>query len=87
MRTITTAGGKTYEVDFCGADAGYLWITLSGYAVSLADAVTEFSDDAETAEITHDWDGNDHVTYRGYTKLVQVALVTEGTQIVLMKGE
>lgn len=85
MRTITTVSGTVYRVAFCGASDGYLWITLSGFCGGIPAAAVAFDDPSDTAEIVHEWSGNDRETYTGYTRLVQVETVDEGVRVVLKK--
>lgn len=86
MRKITLADGTTYEVTRCGADSGYLWVTLAE-GIDFLTGVTIFGDAAKTIIITHDFDGNDHVIFEGYTILKQASVLEGGFSVVLQKEE
>lgn len=84
MRKITLADRTTYEVTRCGADSGYLWITLAE-SIDFLTGVTILGDAEKTSCITHDFDGNDHVIFEGYTILKQASVLEGGFSVVLQK--
>lgn len=84
MRTITLADGTVYEVTRCGADGGYLWLNLKD-DLSMVEAVQVFDDPTKTITITHDYDGNDHVIFEGYTKLSRLSDLGGIFEIVLQR--
>ena len=86
MRKITLADGTVYEVTECGAYGGKLWITLAE-SIDFLTGVTVFGDAAKTIIITHDFDGNDHVIFEGYTILKQASVLEGGFSVVLRKEE
>lgn len=86
MRTITLADGTVYEVTECGAYKGTLYITLTE-TLDFLTGVTIFGDAAKTIIITHDFDGNDHVIFEGYTTLKQASVLEGGFSVVLQKEE
>lgn len=84
MRKITLADGTSYEVTRCGASNGYLWITTTAELDFIA-GVTVFGNAEKTITITHDYDGNDHVIFEGYTILKQASVLEGGFTVVLEK--
>ena len=86
MRTITLADGTVFEVTECGAYGGKLWITLAE-AIDFLTGVTVFGDADKTITITHDFDGNDHVIFEGYTILKQASVLEGGFSVVLQKED
>lgn len=86
MRTITLADDSVYEVSRCGADGGYLWINLTS-PLDMVEAVNIFADPEKTATIVHDFDGNDHVIFEGYTKLSRISDLGGIFEVVLQRVE
>ena len=84
MRTITLADGTVFEVTECGAYDGKLWITTTA-ELDFITGVTVFGDAEKTITITHDYDGNDHVIFEGYTILKQASVLEGGFTVVLEK--
>ena len=71
MRIITLDDNQTFEVAQCGASQGYLWIVIMDYPGSISDALATFSNEEATRRIFHSFDGNDEVTFEGYTELAE----------------
>lgn len=86
MRTITLADGTVFEVTECGAYGDKLWITTAE-ELDFLTGVTVFGDAEKTITITHDFDGNDHVIFEGYTILKQASVLEGGFSVVLQKEE
>lgn len=85
MRTITTSDGRAWEVTRCGAADGVLWIALEADAWdgTVTEAAAYWGDAQVTRVIRHDWDGNDRVSYAGYTRLRRVGDLGGAVEIVL----
>ena len=86
MRKIVLANGERHEVAFCGAADGYLWLDITDIT-TLEEAERAFSDPRALEAIDHDWDGNDRVTYQGYTALIQADAIPSGVRIVLAREQ
>ncbi len=84
MRKIVLANGEQHEVVFCGAADGYLWLDITDIATP-EEAERVFGDPRALDVIDHDWDGNDRVTYQGYTALIQADAIPCGVRIVLAR--
>lgn len=78
---ITLNNNQTFQVRWCGAADGVLWI--DGLDMSFADAVFIFSDISKTSKII----AYRSVEHNGYTELIHISISQGLIKIALRKAE
>lgn len=78
---ITLNNTITYQIGWCGAADGVLWI--DGLDMTLSEAVTLFSDTVNTSHIVA-YESTEH---DGYTELIHLSLNYDGLVKVALRKE
>lgn len=86
MRQIKLTDGTVYPVDRCSAADGELFLNIPGGTMELA--VPVFLQPKLTERIEHWIDGTeiDHITFKGYTRLISASLSPTGVSVILKNG-
>lgn len=86
MQKIITATGKEFKIAWCGPSTIDYALRLEVVGSPMSEVLTTFTDPAETAELTHIFDGKKHV-FSGYTKFKGVDMKPSGSIVVALLME